>query len=195
MDLTQTDINKKCIKYISEKIDKNIVLRILNLSYNDLGRACIYIKNLLIKETNIRILKLVSCKIYKDISLVFQGLCKNNNLETFDISSNSFIKNKNVLTDIVNFFKENKKLLNLSLDNTRIDDTGINFISQGIGLNNSIKKLSLKINFITEENIDLLIDNIKNNKIIRKIELAGNGISKKGIEYVNSILYDKLNKK
>ena len=103
--------------------------------------------------------------------------------------------NKNVLTDIVNFFKENKKLLNLILDDTRIDDTGINFICQGIGLNHSIKKLSLKNNFITEEYIELLIDNIKNNKIIRKIELEGNGISKKGIEYINSILYDKLNKK
>ena len=195
LDLSQTDINEKCIKNISEKIDKNIALRILNLSYNNLGKACIYIKNLLIKETNIKILKLVSCKICKDISLVFQGLCKNNNLETLDISSNYFIMNKNVLTDIVNFFKENKKLLNLILDDTRIDDTGINFICQGIGLNHSIKKLSLKNNFITEEYIDLLIDNIKNNKIIRKIELEGNGISKKGIEYVNSILYDKLNKK
>ena len=194
LDLSQTDINENCIKYISDKLDKSIALRILNLSYNNLGKACIYLKNLLIKETNIRILKIISCKISENINLIFQGLCKNNNIETFDISYNNIVMNKNILTDIFSFFKENKKLLYLILDNTNIDDTGIYYISQGIELNQSIKKLSLKNNFITEENIDLLIDNIKKNKIIRKIELDGNGISKKSKEYIYSILYDKLNK-
>ena len=195
LDLSQTFINEKCIEFISEKIDKKIILRILNLSYNNLGKACIYLKNLLIKETNIKVLKLKECKISENINLIFQGLCKNTNLETFDLSCNNININNIILNDILLFFKENKKLMNLILDNNNIDDIGIKFISQGIELNNGIKKISLKNNFITDESIESLINSVKNNQIIRKIEIEGNGISKIKKEKLCLFLSNKLNKK
>ena len=193
LDLSETNINEKCIKYICEKIDKSIFLRILNLSYNNLGKACIYLKNLLIKKTNIKVLKLISCKISENINLLFQGLCANDNLETFDLSCNNISINYYLLNDILYFFKENKKLMNLILDNNNIDDIGINIISQGIQLNHCIKKLSLKNNFITEENIYSLINSIKNNEFLRKIELEGNAISKKCKDNLYLILSNKIN--
>ena len=194
LDVSQTNINEKCIKYISEYLDKNLILRILNLSYNNLNKACKYLNNLLIKETNIKVIKLISCKINENINIIFQGLSINNSIETFDISGNNINLNYNLLNDILIFFKENKKIINLILDNNNIDDFGINIISQGIELNHSIKKLSLKNNYITDENIISLINSAKNNNIIRKIDLDGNGISKKNKENLYKLLSDKLQK-
>ena len=194
LDLSETFIDEKSIEFLSDKLDKTIVLRILNLSNNNLGKACIYLKKLLIKETNIKILKLVSCDISENINLLFQGLSKNDSIETFDISSNKINMNSNILNDVFYFFKENKKIINLILDNTNIDNIGINYISQGIEINKSIKKLSLKNNFISNEIIDKLKNSIQKNKIIRKIELEGNGISQKNKQLIDSILSEKLNR-
>ena len=96
LDLSQTNINEKCIEFITSKIDKTTPLRILNLSYNNLSKSCIYLKQLLIKETNIKVLKLISCKISDNINLIFHGLCNNNNIETFDLSDNIIIMNQKI---------------------------------------------------------------------------------------------------
>ena len=194
LDLSLTYINEKCIEFIAEKIDKTISLRILNLSYNNLGKACIYLKQLLLKETNIRVLKLSSCKLSSNINMIFQGLCKNCNIETFDLSDNNIIMNQNCLSDILCFFKENKKIFNLILDCTNINDMGVNYISKGIEYNRTIKKLSLKNNLISNETFELLINSLQKNEIIRKIELEGNFISRKCREKIYLIVSNKFNK-
>ena len=195
LDLSQTNINEKAIEFISEKMDKSIILRILNLSNNNLSQACIYLKKLLIKETNIKVIKLVSCNISENINLLFQGLCKITNIETFDISNNKFSnKNTILLNDIFDFFKENKKLINLILDNVNINDLTMSYIIKGIELNCTIKKLSIKDNFITNEHIDKLINSIEKNEIIRKIELEGNGLSQIYKQKIYSLLSEKLNR-
>ena len=195
LDLSQTSINEKAIEFISEKIDKSIILRILNLSNNNLSQACIYLKKLLIKETNIKVIKLVSCNISENVNLIFQGLCKNCNIETFDISNNKFTnKNTILLNDILDFFKENKKIINLILDNVNINDLAMSYIIKGIELNSTIKKLSIKDNYITNEHIDKLINSIEKNEIIRKIELEGNGLSQIYKQKICSLLSEKLNR-
>ena len=194
LDLSQTNINEDCIKYISEKIDKNIILSIINLSFNNLSKACIYLKDLLIKSTNIKVLKLISCKLSENINHLFKGLCKNNILETLDVSDNNIMEYI-VLTDLLNVFKENTKLKNFILDNNNINDIGINYIIKGIELNHSIKKLSLKNNYITSEYVNALINSIKKNEIIRKIDLEGNRFNKKVLENINFVLDNKFNNK
>ena len=86
LDLSKTNIDEKSIEFICQKLDKSINLRILNLSYNNLNKACKYIKSLLLKETNLKVLKLISCQIIKGTNLIFQGLSNNKGLQTFDIS-------------------------------------------------------------------------------------------------------------
>ena len=194
LDLTQTNISEKCIEFIAEKIDKTISLRILNLSFNNLGKACIYLKQLLLKETNIKVLKLSSCKLSSNINMIFQGLCKNCNIETFDLSDNNIIMNQNNLSDILCFFQENKKILNLILDSTNINDIGLNYIMKGIEHNRTVKKLSLKNNLISNETFELLINSLQKNEIIRKIDLEGNCISQKYREKIYSVVSSKLNK-
>ena len=195
LDLSQTNINEKAIEFISEKIDKSIILRILNLSNNNLSQACIYLKKLLIKETNIKVIKLVSCNISENINLIFQGLCKNSNVETFDMSNNKFTnKNTILLNDILDFFKQNKKIINLNLDNANINDLIMSYIIKGIELNSTIKKLSIKDNYITNEHIDKLINSIEKNEIIRKIELEGNGLSQIYKQKIYSLLSEKISR-
>ena len=195
LDLSKTNINEKAIEFISEKMDKSIILRILNLSNNNLSQACIYLNKLLIKETNIKVIKLVSCNISENVNLIFQGLCKNTNIETFDISNNKFTyKNTILLNDILDFFKENKKIINLILDNVNINDLAMSYIIKGIELNSTIKKLSIKNNYITNEHIDKLINSIEKNEIIRKIELEGNGLSQIYKKKICSLLSEKLNR-
>ena len=193
LDLSCTQIDEKCVKYISEKFDKIISIRILNLSFNDLSSACIYIKNLLIKETNLKSLKLNSCSIKDKEMLIFQGLSKNKNLETFDLSKNnlSILNNENNI-DLISFFKENHVLKNLILNNTKLNDGFLLNFSDGIISNYNLKKISISNNDFTNKYINELIDSIKNNRVIKKLEINGNTyIDKKYLDEIKAILENK----
>ena len=194
LDLSYTQIGEDCVKYISEKFDKFISIRILNLSLNDLSSACIYIKNLLIKETNLKSLKLNSCNIKDKEMLIFQGLRKNKNLETFDLSRNNLsVLNTDNNNYLITFLKENNVLKNLILDDTKLNDKFLLNFSKGIIVNNNLKKISLTNNDFSNEYINELIDSIKKNKTIKKIEIeGGNNIDKKYLTDIKNILKNKL---
>ena len=71
LDLSKTNINEKTVEFLCDKLDNNIILRILNLSNNNLSKACKYLKNLLLKETNLKVLKIISCQISLESNLIF----------------------------------------------------------------------------------------------------------------------------
>jgi len=193
LDLSNTNLNEKSVEFITEKIDKSILLRILNLSHNNLNKACSYIKNLLIKESNLKVLKLVFCKISQESNLIFQGLCNNNGLQTFDISSNYLLVDNNLLKDLYSFFKNNKKLNNLIMDNTNIDDFLMNYISQFIEENKGLKFISLKDNKITNQGAFSLLNSLQKNENIRKIGLEGNPVETVIKQQIYILLNEKLN--
>ena len=193
LDLSRTNLDEKSIEFISKKIDKNIVLRILNLSYNNLNRACIYIKNLLNKESNLKVLKLISCKLSQESNLIFQGLSNNNDLQTFDISNNYLLMDYDFVIDLYSFFKNNKKLNNLIMDNNNIDDIKMNYISKFIEENKSLKFISLKDNKITNQSAFSLLNSLQKNENIRKIGLEGNSIETGIKQQIYILLNEKLN--
>ena len=90
LDLSDTKIDEKAMKVISEKINKDIVLQKLILSYNNFKSAGNYINNLLIKETNLKYLDLSFCDISTQFNLIFQGLSKKQNLKLFLDFNNKF---------------------------------------------------------------------------------------------------------
>ena len=193
LDLSNTNLNEKSIEFITEKIDKNILLRILNLSYNNLNKACRYIKNLLEKESNLKVLKLIFCKISQESNLIFQGLCNNNGLQTFDISSNYLLLDDNLLNDLYSFFKKNKKLNNLFMDNNNIDDFLMNYISQFIEENKGLKFISFKNNKITNQGGVSLLNSLQKNENIRKIGLEGNLVETVVKQQIYMLLSEKIN--
>ena len=194
LDLSKTNINEKSIEYICEKLDKSINLRILNLSYNNLNKACKYIKNLLMKETNLKVLKLKSCQIFLESNLIFQGLSSNKGLQTFDISNNNLYMDNSFFGDLKNFFQYNTKLNNLIMDSNNIDDITMNFISYFLIENKSLKTISLKNNKITNKSAIIIMNNLQKFENIRKLELEGNLIDLEMKQQINILLNDKLNK-
>ena len=166
----------------------------MDLSYNNLNKACKYIKNLLVKETNLKVLKLKSCQIILESNLIFQGLSSNKGLQTFDISNNNLYMDNSLFGDLKNFFQNNTKLNNLIMDNNNIDDISLNFISYFLIENKSLKTISLKNNRISNKSGMVLMNNLQKYGNIRKIELEGNLIDTEMKHQINILLNEKLNK-
>ena len=193
LDLSKTNISEKTVEFLCDKLDNNIILRILNLSNNNLSKACKYLKNLLLKETNLKVLKIISCQISLESNLIFQGLSNNKGLQTLDISCNYLYFDSTLLNDLYNFFKNNKKLNNLIMDNNNIDDTSMNYISQFIEVNQCLKIISLKNNKITNQSTFSLINSLQKNDNLRKIGLEGNPIDSDIKQQIYIFINEKLN--
>ena len=193
LDLSKTNLDEKSIEFISKKLDKSIALRILNLSHNNLNKACKHIQNLLKKESNLKILKLISCQISQESNLIFQGLSLNNGLQTFDISSNYLYIEDDLLIDLYSFFKNNTKLNNLIMDNNNIDDILMNYISKFIEENKHLKFISFKNNKFSNQGAVSLLNSLQKNENIRKIDLEGNIIDIDIKRQIYKFLNEKLN--
>ena len=176
LDISDTKIDEKAIKYISDNIDDECVLEKLLLSKNNLKKACEYIKNLLLKKTNIRYIKLTACKIEDNFNLIFQGLEGNKNLQILDMSNNNLSLKQELFEDIINPLKSNNTLIKLKFNETNIDDTAVDYISKGLELNEGLRKIYLKKNYLGKNSVKMLSKAIENNKncVITKIELEGN---------------------
>ena len=191
LDISETKIDEKAIKYISENIDNECVLEKLLLSKNNLKKACPHIKNLLVKKTNIRFLKIASCKIEDHFNLIFQGLEKNNSLQILDMSNNNLSLKQELFEDIINALKSNNTLIKLKLNETNIDDGAIDYISTGLGLNDALREIYLKKNYLTKNSVKMFIKAIEgnNNCQIMKIELGGNDeINNKLIQDIEKVI-------
>ena len=194
LDLSETQIDEKSIKHISEIIDKEYLLEKLLLTKNNLKKSCGYIKNLLIKKTNIKYLKLTYCKIENNFNLIFQGLAENKMLQILDLSNNNLSLNQELFEDITNTLKLNNTLIKLKLNEVNIDDTAVDYISKGLKENRALRQLYMKNNYLTKKSVKMLIKSIENNNFntISKIELGGNdGINNKLIQEIEKIIQTK----
>jgi Ran GTPase-activating protein (RanGAP) involved in mRNA processing and transport len=192
LDLSETKIDEKVIKYLAEILDEDCVLEKILLSKNNLRKACVHIKNLLIKKTNIKYLKLTSCKIEDSFNLIFKGLADNNMLQILDLSDNNFSLRQELFKDIIDVLSSNKTLCKLKLNETNIDDFAIEYLSKGLENNGGLREIYLKKNYLTKKSVSMLLKAIENNSIIAKIELVGNEeISNKLIQEVEKVLQNK----
>ena len=192
LDLSETKIDEKVVKYIAEILDEDCVLEKLLLSKNNLRKACVHIKNLLIKKTNIKYLKLTSCKIEDSFNLIFKGLADNNMLQILDLSNNNFSLRQELFKDIIDVMSSNNTLSKLKLNETNIDDFAIEYISKGLENNSGLREIYLKKNYLTKKAVNMILKSIENNIIISKIELGGNDeISNKLIQEVEKVLQNK----
>lgn len=174
LDLTDTRIDEKTLKYISETINKNVILQKLILSNNNFKQAGIYIKNILVKETNLKHVIFAYCEINNQFDLIFEGLGKNKTIKTIDFSGNRIPMKNEILKVLTNSIISNNFLINLFLDNCNIDDIGMSFINKGLEKNHQIKTLSLNNNYLTSKCIPGLIKGIEKSAIINKIYLIEN---------------------
>ena len=189
LDLSNTKCDEKALKFISEKISKNIILQKLNLSNNSFRKGGGYIKNLLIQKSNLKHLNLSYCEINIQFNMIFEGLAKNKCLKTVDFSGNSIPMKHELLKELQNALSINHYLINLILDDCNIDDIGMSFISKGLENNHMLKSFSLTNNYITLKSIPALINAIEKSKIIKKIYLdENNGLNYKYINEIDKIL-------
>jgi len=192
LDLSETKIDEKVVKYLAEILDEECVLEKLLLSKNNLKKACVHIKNLLIKNTNIKYLKLTSCKIEDSFNLIFNGLANNNMLQILDLSNNNFSLRQELFKDIIDALKTNNTLSKLKLNETNIDDFAVEYISKGLENNGGLREIYLKKNYLTKKAVNMILKAIENNSIIAKIELGGNDeINNKLIQDVEKVLQNK----
>ena len=185
LDLSDTKMDEKSLSFICEKLNKNYILEKLILSNNNFKRAGINIKNLLLKETNLKHLVLSYCDINSQFNLIFQGLSKNKNLKTIDFSGNNIPMKNPLLRELSYVIGGNIFLENLIMDDCNIDDIGMSFINKGLELNHTLKSLSLNGNYVSMKSIQGLLYSIEKSKIIKKINLnQNNGLN---VKYINEI--------
>lgn len=190
LDLSDTKIDEKAMKFISENLNKSIILQKLILSNNNFKKAGIYIKNLLVQETNLKHLTLAYCEINNQFNIIFDGLKKNKNIKTIDFSGNNIPMKNDLLKELCSVLSENHYLLNLILDDCNIDDIGMNYINKGLENNHILKTLSLNNNYLTLKAIPGLLNSIEKSKIIKKIYLEeNNGLNSKYINEIEKKLY------
>ena len=174
LDLTDTKIDEKTMRTISEIINKDFVLQKLILSYNDFSTAGNYINNLLSKESNLKYLDLSFCNITTQFNAIFQGLGKNQNLKFINFTGNYIPMKKEILNEIGKVFSDNIYLKNFILNECNIDDIGMNYINKNLENNHSLMTLSLNHNFITKKSISGLENAIIKNGIIKHVYLYEN---------------------
>ena len=194
LDLSETQIDEKSIKYISEIIDKEYPLEKLLLTKNNLKKSCTYIKHLLVKKNNIKYLKLNYCKIENNFNLIFQGLAENKMLQILDLSNNNLSLNQEFFEEITNILKINNTLIKLKLNEVNIDDIVVDYISKGLKENKALRQLYMKNNYLTKKSVKMIIEAIENNNniAISKIELGGNdGINNKLIQEIKNVIQFK----
>jgi hypothetical protein len=185
LDLSETKMDEKSLGFICEKLNKSYMLEKLILSNNNFKRAGINIKNLLLKETNLKHLVLSYCDINSQFNLIFQGLSKNLNLKTIDFSGNNIPMKNPLLRELSYVIGGNKYLENLIMDDCNIDDIGMSFINKGLEINHTLKSLSLNCNYVTMKSIHGLLYSIEKSKIIKKVNLnQNNGLN---VKYINEI--------
>ena len=189
LDLSNTKCDEKALKFISEKTSKNIILQQLILSNNNFKKGGVYIKNLLVQESNLKNLSLAYCEINLQFNLIFEGLIKNKSLKTIELSGNNIPMKHELLKELKNILIENHCLINLILDDCNIDDIGMKYISKGLENNHILKSISLMNNYITLKAIPELITAIEKSKIIKKIYLdENNGLNNKYINEIEKVL-------
>ena len=174
LDISDTKIDEKTMKIISEKINKNIALQKLTLSYNDFSAGGNYIKNLLINESNLKYLDLSFCNISTQFNLIFQGLSKNQNIKLINFSGNYIPMRKEILNELGKVINDNKNLKNLILNECNMDDIGMNYINNNLEKNHSLITLSMNRNFITKKSIPGLENAIIKSGVIKNIYLFEN---------------------
>ena len=174
LDLSDTKIDEKAMKIISEKINNNTLLQKLILSYNNFRIAGNYINNLLNKESNLKYLDLSFCNINNQFNLIFEGLSKNQNLKLINLSGNNIPMKKEALNELGKVLIDNTNLRNLYLNECNIDDMGMNYINKNLENNHALLTLSLNNNFITKKSISGLENAIIKSKIIKYIYLYEN---------------------
>ena len=174
LDLSDTKIDEKAMKIISEKINNNTLLQKLILSYNNFRIAGNHINNLLNKESNLKYLDLSFCNINNQFNLIFEGLSKNQNLKLINLSGNNIPMKKEALNELGKVLIDNTNLRNLYLNECNIDDMGMNYINKNLENNHALLTLSLNNNFITKKSISGLENAIIKSKIIKYIYLYEN---------------------
>ena len=174
LDFSDTKLDEKAMKIISEKINENVTLQKLTLSYNNFKSAGNHINNLLIKENNLKYLDLSFCDISTQFNLLFQGLIKNQNLKLINLSGNYIPIKKEILNDLGKVLSDNTNLISLFLNECNIDDIGMNYINNNLAKNHFLQTLSLNHNFITKKSISGLENSIQKSKVIKHIYLYEN---------------------
>ena len=169
LDISDSKIDESAMKIISEKINKDTSLQKLILSYNDFSTAGNYINNLLIQESNLKHLDFSFCNISTQFNLIFQGLAKNTNVKLINFSGNYIPMRKEILNELGKVLSDNIYLKYLILNETNIDDIGMNYINNNLEKNHSLMTLSMNRNFITKKSIPGLENAIIKSGVIKNI--------------------------
>jgi Ran GTPase-activating protein (RanGAP) involved in mRNA processing and transport len=190
LDISETKIDEKAMKFISENVKKSVILQKLILANNNFKKAGTFIQKLLSQESNLKYLSLAYCEINNQFNLIFDGLKKNKSIKTIDISGNNIPMKHDLLKLLTNILNDNHYLTQLIMDDCNIDDIGMNFINKGLENNHTLKTLSLNNNYLTLKAIPGLSNAIEKSKIIKKIYLEENGgLNAKYINEIEQKLY------
>jgi Ran GTPase-activating protein (RanGAP) involved in mRNA processing and transport len=193
----KTNTSLKSISFGENKSLEDVMQFCESIKENKgLEELCIYnygntIQNLYdVFKINTTIKKIDILHCYINSKFQFGNLIKNNTIIELKIQS-TFISEEEV-EYLSEVLKTNKSLKNLVLRDNNTSFNGIKYLSEALKVNNSITSISLINNNINEEIAKYLFDFLKINTSLKKMYLDDNNICTEGVKYLFQAL--KFNK-
>ena len=144
----------------AQKVNKKHLLRVLDLSYNELGSA--------------GVLKLLS------------RLKKSTELASLNFSGNDLMENQEKFINLEKFLSRNESCVHLQLNNCQLKCPAMVYMGLGLAKNVTLERLSLGENLISEREsmqylVRGLLDNVEGSKLV-DIDLHNNRMTAEAIE-------------
>jgi len=161
--INNNDLKAECLKEIAKALKANRTLTVLNIGNNKIPD---------------KIFKSICKAVTINKSITYLGLW------------NSRIGNNNMI--IGELLKGNKVLTQLNLDNNKLGNKPIEYLSEGLRYNTALKELYLQSNNIGNDGAEAISRALKSNSSLSKLNLERNPISTEGGNAIAEAL--KVNK-
>jgi Ran GTPase-activating protein (RanGAP) involved in mRNA processing and transport len=174
---------------ICEILKLNKKIASLDLSKNNLGDqgkssnkseiACKAISSFLSTCTTLKKLNLSYINLNKNIMQIFSILKLNKSIYSLNLNGNKIGSLYNSGTNdyfssVTEFLTKNSTLNELYLDENKLNDLDIIYITEGLCKNKGLKKITLNFNLISNKSVEILESAIKSCKKLNEFEIEGN---------------------
>lgn len=199
INLSSNKITSQGLVNICEILKSNKKIASLDLSKNNFGdnkseTACKALSSFLTNCSSLKKLNLSYTNLNNNVMQIFSALKSNANKSIYSLNLNG---NKigslcnsgsggNDYLKILSDFLATKSTLNeLFLDENKINDQDVIYLSEGLSRNTNLKKITLNFNLISNKSVSILENAIKSCKNLNEFEIEGNridSVSKRELE-------------
>lgn len=186
IDLSKKRLSVGEINELAAALMKNTSLRVLNLDHCELRSNVTTLAKAIKNHPNLKELMLGYNHIESNLIGAVADILKSPTtaLEKLDLSHNPQFN----IVPLMNALLQNKKLIQLNLDNCQLHDTHAITLLNGLASNHTLTELNINDNPLTNLTADVLINLLKHHSSLFYIMISGNHITPDKISAINTII-------